>query len=217
MPQLAEPDEPAGEPHVLQIRIVADNYATHKTPAVQEWLAKHRRLHIHFTPTSSSWLNQIERWFGLLTEKLLRRGVRKSAKQLEKDILAWVDTWNEDPKPFIWTKSAEEILESLGRLCGASKIQDTSTSDSTRRLEVRTDRGLLRGKQHASRTGGCAGLNDHSGLPARCNHESSSSGHPHIATGTPAVSVRHVASLHSPRSFSSARLPCRTADHDCSL
>ncbi len=116
VPQLTEPDEPGGEPHVLQIHIVADNYATHKTPAVQEWLAKHPRFHIHFTPASSSWLNQVERWFGLLTEKLLRRGVHKSVRQLEKDILAWVDTWNDDPKPFIWVKTAEEILESLSRL-----------------------------------------------------------------------------------------------------
>lgn len=116
VPQLAEPDEPGGKPHVLEIHIVADNYATHKTPAVQQWLAKHPRFHVHFTPTSSSWLNQVERWFGLLTGKLLRRGVHKSTRQLEKDILAWVDTWNEDPKPFIWTKTAEEILESLGRL-----------------------------------------------------------------------------------------------------
>jgi transposase len=116
VPRLAEPDEPGGEPHVLQVHIVAGNYATHKTPAVQEWLAKHPRFHIHFTPTSSSWLNQVERWFGLLSGKLLRRGVHKSVRQLEKDILAWVDTWNEDPKPFIWAKSAEEILQSLGRL-----------------------------------------------------------------------------------------------------
>ena len=116
VPQLAEPDEPGGEPHVLEIHIVADNYATHKTPAVQEWLAKHPRSRVHFTPTSSSWLNQVERWFGLLTGKLLRRGAHKSVRQLEKDILAWVDTWNENPRPFIWTKSAEEILESLGRL-----------------------------------------------------------------------------------------------------
>jgi transposase len=116
VPQLAEADEPGSEPHVLEIHIIADNYATHKTPAVQEWLAKHPRFHIHFTPTSSSWLNQVERWFGLLTDKMLRRGVHKSVKQLEKDILAWADKWNEDPKPFIWTKTAEEILESLGRL-----------------------------------------------------------------------------------------------------
>jgi transposase len=116
VPQLAESDGPGGDPHVLEIHIVADNYATHKTPDVQQWLAMHPRFHIHFTPTSSSWLNQVERWFGLLAEKLLRRGVHKSVRQLEKDILAWVDTWNEDPKPFVWTKSAEEILESLGRL-----------------------------------------------------------------------------------------------------
>lgn len=116
VPQLTEPDEPGREPHVLEIHIVADNYATHKTPAVMEWYAKNPRFHIHFTPTSSSWLNQVERWFGLLTEKLLRRGVHKSVKQLEKDILAWTDTWNEDPKPFIWVKTAEEILESIGRL-----------------------------------------------------------------------------------------------------
>lgn len=116
VPQLAEPGETGAKPHVLEIHIVADNYATHKTPAVQQWLEKHPRFHVHFTPTSSSWLNQVERWFGLLTEKLLRRGVHKSVRQLEKDILAWADKWNEDPKPFIWTKTAEEILESLGRL-----------------------------------------------------------------------------------------------------
>ena len=116
VPQLTEPDGPGVEPHVLEVHIIADNYATHKTPAVQGWLAKHPRFHIHFTPTSSSWLNQVERWFGLLTEKMLRRGVHKSVKQLEKDILAWADKWNEDPRPFIWTKTAEEILESLGRL-----------------------------------------------------------------------------------------------------
>jgi transposase len=103
-------------PQQLDVHIVCDNYATHKTPAVQAWLAAHPRFHVHFTPTSSSWLNQVERWFALLTGKLLRRGVHKSVKKLEADILAWVDTWNEDPKPFIWVKTAEEILESLGRL-----------------------------------------------------------------------------------------------------
>ena len=102
----------------------------HLTPAVREWLAKHPRFHMHFTPTSSSWLNQVERWFGLLTEKLLRRGVHKSVRQLGKDILAWTDAWNEDPRPFIWTKSAEEILESLGRLLQRIKDQDTSCPGS---------------------------------------------------------------------------------------
>ena len=70
---------------------------------------------MHFTPTSSSWINQVERWFGLLTQKLLQRGVHKSVTQLARDIMAWTDQWNEDPKPFIWTKSADEILESLSR------------------------------------------------------------------------------------------------------
>jgi transposase len=116
VPQLTGPDGPGGEPHVLEIHIVADNYATHKTPAVWQWLARHPRFHVHFTPTSSSWINQVERWFGLLTQKLLRRAAHKSVRQLEKDILTWVETWNEDPKPFIWTKTGEEILESLGRL-----------------------------------------------------------------------------------------------------
>src|SRR5713226_3078708 len=89
----------------LQIHIIADNYGTHKTPEVQIWLDKHPRFHMHFTPTSSSWINQVERWFGLLTQKLLQRGVHKSVTQLARDIMAWTDQWNEDPKPFIWTKS----------------------------------------------------------------------------------------------------------------
>ncbi len=83
----------------------------------------HPRFHVHFTPTSSSWLNQVERWFGLLTEKLLRRGVHKSVKSLEKDILAWVDIWNKDPKPFIWTKSAEEYSNQSGDFSGGSKTR----------------------------------------------------------------------------------------------
>jgi len=109
VPQLTGPGEQ------LQIHIIADNYGTHKTPEVQIWLDKHPRFHMHFTPTSSSWINQVERWFGLLTQKLLQRGARKSVTQLARDIMAWTDQWNEDPKPFIWTKSADEILESLSR------------------------------------------------------------------------------------------------------
>jgi transposase len=89
------------------------NYATHKTPEIQAWLARHPRFHIHFTPTESSWINQVERWFGHLTDKLLRRGVHKSVQALESDIRAWIDAWNQNPRPFIWTKTAEEILHSL--------------------------------------------------------------------------------------------------------
>jgi transposase len=103
---------PAG----LEVHIVADNYATHKTPVIQKWLADHPRFTMHFTPTSSSWLNQVERWFGLITDKMIRRGAHRSVQALEADIRAWIDNWNEDPRPFAWTKTAEEILESLGRL-----------------------------------------------------------------------------------------------------
>jgi len=103
---------PAG----LEVHIVADNYATHKTPAIQAWLAAHPRFTMHFTPTSSSWLNQVERWFAELTAKMLRRGAHRSVQALEADLRAWIDNWNNNPRPFIWTKTADEILESLGRL-----------------------------------------------------------------------------------------------------
>jgi transposase len=88
---------------------------THKTPAVNDWLAKRPRFHMHFTPTGSSWINQVERWFGFLTDQLLRRSVHKSVAALENDVRDWIKAWNDDPKPFTWTKTADEILESLAR------------------------------------------------------------------------------------------------------
>jgi transposase len=103
-------------PGHLDVHVIADNYGTHKTPAITTWLAKHPRFHLHFTPTSSSWINQVERWFGFITDELIRRGNHTSIQALETDIRAWVKAWNADPKPFIWTKTAEQILESLGRL-----------------------------------------------------------------------------------------------------
>ncbi|MET8957863.1 IS630 family transposase [Streptomyces sp. NPDC004393] len=102
-------------PEGLDVHVVCDNYGTHKTPAIKAWLAKHPRFHLHFTPTGSSWINQVERWFGFLTDQLIRRGVHKSVQSLEKDLRAWIKNWNEDPKPFVWTKTAEEILDSLAR------------------------------------------------------------------------------------------------------
>ena len=102
-------------PAELDVHLVCDNLSTHKTPAVNDWLAKHPRFHIHFTPTGSSWLNQVERWFGFLTDQLLRRGVHKSVAALEKDIKNWIKSWNSDPKPFVWKKTAEEILDSLAK------------------------------------------------------------------------------------------------------
>lgn len=102
-------------PEGLDIHIVCDNYATHKTPTIKSWLANHPRVHMHFTPTGSSWLNQVERWFGFLTDQKIRRGAHKSVQALEADIRSWIKAWNDDPKPFVWMKSAEEILDSLAR------------------------------------------------------------------------------------------------------
>jgi transposase len=102
-------------PNGLDVHMVCDNYGTHKTPEIQDWLARHPRFHVHFTPTGSSWINQVERWFGLLTDQLIRRGVHKSVQALEADIRRWIDTWNEEPRPFTWTKTAEEILDSLAK------------------------------------------------------------------------------------------------------
>jgi transposase len=100
-------------PAELDVHLICDNYATHKTPAVRRWLALHPRVHMHFTPTYSSWLNQVERWFGLLTDKKLRRGAHRSIQALENDIRDWIRTWNENPRPFTWTKTADDILERL--------------------------------------------------------------------------------------------------------
>jgi transposase len=104
-------------PAELDVHLVCDNYGTHKTPAIKRWLAAHPRFRLHFTPTGSSWINQVERWFGFLTDQMIRRGVHKSVQALEADIRAWIATWNENPKPFVWTKTAEEILDSLARYC----------------------------------------------------------------------------------------------------
>jgi transposase len=102
-------------PEGLDVHLVCDNCATHKTPAIKAWLARHPRFHLHFTPTGSSWLNQVERWFGYLTDQKIRRGAHRSVQALEKDIRDWMKSWNDDPKPFVWKKSAEEILDSLAR------------------------------------------------------------------------------------------------------
>jgi transposase len=103
-------------PEDLDVHLVCDNYGTHKSPAIKKWLTAHPRFHMHHTPTYSSWLNQVERWFAYLTDDLLRRGDHRSVQALERDIRAWAAVWNENPKPFIWTKTAEQILERLARL-----------------------------------------------------------------------------------------------------
>ena len=109
-------------PNDLDVHLICDNLATHKTPAIRDWLARHPRFHLHFTPTGSSWINQVERWFGLLTDQLIRRGVHKSVVALENDVRQWINNWNQDPKPFVWTKTAEDILQSLSKYI--AKISD---------------------------------------------------------------------------------------------
>ncbi len=102
-------------PADLDVHLACDNLATHKTPAIQDWLVHHPRFHLHFTPAGSSWINQVERWFGYLTDQMIRRGVHKSVQALEAGIRTWIANWNQDPRPFSWTKTAEEILDSLAR------------------------------------------------------------------------------------------------------
>ena len=104
-------------PAEFDVHLVLDNSSTHKTPAIQKWLTAHPRFVLHFTPTSSSWLNLVERWFAELTNKKLRRGAHRSVGQLNADIRAWIQTWNHNPKPFVWTKTADQILESISRYC----------------------------------------------------------------------------------------------------
>jgi transposase len=111
-------------PPDLDLHLVLDNYATHKTPAIQQWLLKHPRFHLHFTPTYSSWLNLVERWFAELTNRKLRRSTHRSVADLETDVADWIEAWNADPKPFVWTKTADDILETIAGYC--QRINDSA-------------------------------------------------------------------------------------------
>ncbi len=106
-------------PKDLAVHVILDNLSTHKTPAVHAWLLRHRRFHFHFTPTYGSWMNMVERWFSALTTKKLQRSAHRSVKELAADIEAWVANWNENPTPFVWHKSAEQILERIAGYCAA--------------------------------------------------------------------------------------------------
>jgi transposase len=107
----------ASVPAELDVEVILDNVSTHKTPLIRRWLVAHPRYHLHFTPTSASWLNLVERFFALLTEKQVRRGAHRSTAELERAILAYLDIHNENPRPFIWTKSADQILANVARFC----------------------------------------------------------------------------------------------------
>ncbi len=111
------------------VHIVMDNYATHKTPKIKAWLARRSHWHVHFTPTSASWINQVERWFAELTRKQLQRGVHRSTAELEADITAFIAAHNENPKPYKWVKSADEILASVKRYCQKTMNRTSDSGD----------------------------------------------------------------------------------------
>jgi len=110
-------------PAALDVHLILDNYATHKTPLIHRWLARHPRFHVHFTPTGASWLNLVERWFAALTEKQIRRGAHRSTRELEQAIRRYIEASNHQPKPFVWTKTADDILASVSRFC--KRISDS--------------------------------------------------------------------------------------------
>jgi transposase len=105
----------AAVPAELDVHVICDNSSTHTTPEIRRWLVRHPRFHLHFTPTYSSWLNLVERWFAELTNKWLRRGTHRSVGELTVSIQSWIDTWNQDPRPFVWTKTADQIFENITR------------------------------------------------------------------------------------------------------
>jgi len=113
----------ANVPPELDVHVIADNSSTHKSPTIQRWLVRHPRFTLHFTPTYSSWLNLVERWFAELTNKWLRRGTHRSTRQLVASIRTWVQMWNDDPQPFVWHKTADEILTNLANYC--ERISDS--------------------------------------------------------------------------------------------
>jgi transposase/DNA-binding Xre family transcriptional regulator len=104
-------------PSRLDVHLVMDNYGTHKTAVIRNWLAKRPRFHVHFTPTSASWINLVERWFAALTEKQIRRGTHRSVRELETAVKRYLAVTNESPRPFVWSKTADEILDSIARFC----------------------------------------------------------------------------------------------------
>ena len=109
-------------PPDLDIHLILDNYATHKTPLIRRWLSKRPRFHLHFTPTGASWINLVERWFATLTQKQIRRGVHRSVRELEAAIREYLAIYNEDPKPFVWTKTAAVVLAKERRALDALEV-----------------------------------------------------------------------------------------------
>jgi transposase len=112
----------AAVPAGREVHLILDNYSTHKTALIRQWLAKRPHYHVHFTPTGASWINLVERFFGLLTEKQIRRGIHRSTRELEQAIRHYLGTYNETAKPFVWTKTADQILASVARFCQRTSV-----------------------------------------------------------------------------------------------
>jgi transposase len=110
-------------PADLDVHLICDNLSAHKAPQIKRWLVRHPRFQLHFTPTGASWLNLVERWFAEITMKLIRRGVHRSVRDLQRDIAAWAEDWNANPRPYVWSKTADEILESVAAYC--QRINDS--------------------------------------------------------------------------------------------
>jgi transposase len=123
---------PAG----LDVPLIVDNYATHKTAIIRKWFAKRPRFHVHFTPTYGSWINLVERWFAELTNKRIRRGVFRSVKELETAIREYIEIHNQDPTPFVWTRTADQILASIARYAQRTPRSTYRTNHWDRRLEA---------------------------------------------------------------------------------
>ena len=122
----------------MSVHLVLDNYSTHKTPEIKKWLLRHPRFELHFTPPYSSWMNLIERWFAELTEKWIRRGTHRSVRELETSIREWIRIWNAEPRPYVWTKSADEISAPSAHIFNESQGRQTSWT-LIRRLYERPD------------------------------------------------------------------------------
>jgi transposase len=121
-------------PKDLDIHLVMDNYGTHKSPLIRNWFAKRPRFHVHFTPTYGSWLNQVERWFALLTDRQIKRGTHRSVRELKQAIKDFITANNDDPKPFVWVKTADQILESIARF--AQRTLDDHAAEISKRTSV---------------------------------------------------------------------------------
>jgi transposase len=132
----------------LELHLMRDNYGTHKYPAVAHWLAAHPRFHLHFPPTSASWLNLVERWFALITRQAIRRGSFDSVRRLEQAITRWLTHWNDHSKPFRWTRSAADIKRSLANLTAFKKYNTSMRARSapqTSRMDLRNKENTLAG------------------------------------------------------------------------